>query len=1613
MDKKSTVKTPWLGPLLYSDDVLADEMFKHIRERYPSLIGVWIDSLYQQQSYAEKCFISLRGLFETLSQVVGLICAGIYLQDQNDKTEDPLLHKSIHDQFARLSMPSTGTWIHLITKILDYYQDSSRRNTFPIPKLLDDIRSVVMPEKGYEYVLYKSSNNVIGRDKSYFDGRVLFVGVNLRNIIHHDKIRNHHIFEHIYPFYRDILLRTLRAFEFLDRDYFRLVRINREKGRIDELHGRWENSQPLSPNHPLYQQADDSILYLYDTERNRYLPLHPFFLQITNYWDKQREFMLASLSEQQAWFIGRNGLYRFQEESFKQIRQMLATKQIQLAAIDWNRLEPDRFIQLAWELTRESLDTYKRKEKYLSGAYLRRDSLETELQQFLTGVDKLAMIVWGEGGMGKSAWLCDIANRYVLTSEQSKNEGTPSILPLFINGGTVRPAPALQGLLEVLKKSFMVREDNSLRKIEDFFDKIDTLMNQHDEKMPKQVLLIVDAINESDTGSRFFTELYDLVKSCADATGRIRYPWLKIIYSTRPVNYHKGTAFGRQLSSLLPDESLFYRTNTEVDTTFDKWQVMPYVRVPPYKPTEMVEAFRLYAHSNQYNYLNRFDNSTLDRKIAPYQAVLTQPILLRFFTDLLNSNEGADPALGLNGHNLFQEYYHYLIGPIPTTYSHVAECMDRICQQMISQNRNFLLTDEIIKIRQLFNERGQKIVWYHNPIEELLHHRNVLGETQRLLVSAAGLPAQTITAYQFTYQKFGEYTFARYFEQCYGPVTPDLFYQLLTTACTLIEYNEGLVWYGTPLWESGRITELLYRAVPEPAERYFSVLTNLMLEEWVNLRNRNTTADVKAAHVDNWCDRMRKWVFQAKNPLLAESDFAVIFYKKAAAVLADWAELELAYDFIMVQLRGMFAALPIDETSAFFWIDEARRTTKAGQLYKAVKLYKQVQTALLQLPAQPQFEFTINHQVFLFHIHTSLGQLYQRMHNFDPARQELGLADDLATEIYHHSGAGEVQRALKAWALGNLSTYFKDMFDFSQALHYNQEQLIILELLDSTDYLPEQATAYYQRAQLFGLQKNRKERAACLPPMQLAIDRARVALPRSNRVRKLELAYNLLVAKTGDTTTADESLQKAETLFRQAGGMDTTDSDILEYGGQLAELRGGQADFSDEAITHFEQAIECWKKAETLIPGDWSVVLHRINALWQLAWAYKNAGSFFEAPTLQLEVKRLLQQVENKQALPMTAKVKLLEVYLNLCSSMSLFDNADKDSISKLVRNWLDQLVIKSDKLLNDLLLAMPSKDHLLLLQCDFQTVRASILYRREQIIPALKLTLEAIDQKKALQEKATIQEYRYALAIGLGVDHCQAGVIYGKRLAPQNIEEAELNFLKADNHLREGVIGLMEQYKFLTSQEVVSEQVIETLIYGLLALSTQEQIRRQRELAKKNIMLALSIIPQAGLGVSHEVRARWRVECLLALGDFYSEENPESTLECYQQAIDVQKSIMLRISWSYEQAMFLMVLYTWIMNFLLNSGRRSEVVEFCDREYQWVKEAFLFPKKQPWKTSNILVRIILLPLKQMKMKDLLYMSLELYREAALKEVDLRTNWKSRLLYRILFRKIFKLNRYR
>jgi hypothetical protein len=236
--------------------------------------------------------------------------------------------------------------------------------------------------------------------------------------------------------------------------------------------------------------------------------------------------------------------------------------------LTWTQLQ-----DLAHDITGVRMATVRNR-KYASSRYVERAAAAAALDRFLKS-DRRCFVLAGKSAVGKTNFLLALADALGERDD---------VCLLMYDGGQIRSDGSLTALISA---DFDNRLKLPERRIDNIWPEI-AAINGIEEH---QVLLVVDALNESPAARKLLGQVDDLVAT--------PWPWLKIVVSSRPETW-RTIKQGVKLT-----EDLYFRTDEGPATT----EPFSYsVQLEPFTDAELAAAYTKYCTADAFNIATPFES---------------------------------------------------------------------------------------------------------------------------------------------------------------------------------------------------------------------------------------------------------------------------------------------------------------------------------------------------------------------------------------------------------------------------------------------------------------------------------------------------------------------------------------------------------------------------------------------------------------------------------------------------------------------------------------------------------------------------------------------------------------------------------------------------------------------------------------------------------------------------------------------------------------------------------------------------------------------------------------------------------------------------------------------
>lgn len=275
----------------------------------------------------------------------------------------------------------------------------------------------------------------------------------------------------------------------------------------------------------------------------------------------------------------------------------------------------DGFRSFINELTSIAIENHSSSRKYNSDVYVKR-ACDEYVDEFMNS-DKTTMLVTAEAGVGKTNFLCHIAEKLI-------NDGEKFAV-YFFNGASLTAVSdgsgGAQNLFRYLERECL--EDGSFQGSAGFLRYIDS----HNENKTGLVL-IVDAVNEA-------YDVISILEEIDHITSGEYYPWLKIIASIRETGYRILENYAvNNLGKALP----FQTGDSRLDRYFsvvDDGKTQYELKIKNWNFIQVSDAYNVYRslyHATDAPEFSEFSVSM--------QSVLSNPLNMRLYFETYSSQKG-------------------------------------------------------------------------------------------------------------------------------------------------------------------------------------------------------------------------------------------------------------------------------------------------------------------------------------------------------------------------------------------------------------------------------------------------------------------------------------------------------------------------------------------------------------------------------------------------------------------------------------------------------------------------------------------------------------------------------------------------------------------------------------------------------------------------------------------------------------------------------------------------------------------------------------------------------------------------------------------------------------
>lgn len=523
---------------------------------------------------------------------------------------------------------------------------------------------------------------------------------------------------------------VLEQFDFLQR--YDLIRVVGQRGEEYEYE-RFTGQEITTRSERLRGQRKDEKLrpgWFYLSRQDRsVLQLHPLFI----FWTDGEESKQAGDRRQDAAVYDRL-LKEAVEYVAVVVQQMVEKRDTDLLAqfrdllfynIEHVKMARKRTV-LSWEalqraakeLTAEQMGAVR--EKYQRALYLQRNETFGKLQEFLSS-EKGCFVLTGKSGVGKSNFVLSLTDEFADQQD---------LCLLMYNGARLSvPDKMVQAISQDLARYLTLEGEAAV----DLFAELE----QQGKMAGKTLLLVFDAINENLDGKALLQQIDQMV-------GEMRYPWLKVVITSRPQAW-RTLKRGLRLA-----DDRYFRERGK-DECWVELEGFTYAEEVQLKPFDWEELPKVYA-----NYQKTYRLQTPYESLpAQLRSVLCDPLMLRLVARI---HQGQSIPNHVQISDIYEQYVQVLVATERLTEGDLFFLEQEIVPLMIAegQYRNKLTATRAQRTR---TQDGR-------PLWELIRSDDTLSNGQPVnagymrLADAEILVAQgPPTDYEiaFKYERFYDY----------------------------------------------------------------------------------------------------------------------------------------------------------------------------------------------------------------------------------------------------------------------------------------------------------------------------------------------------------------------------------------------------------------------------------------------------------------------------------------------------------------------------------------------------------------------------------------------------------------------------------------------------------------------------------------------------------------------------------------------------------------------------------------------------------------------------------------------------------------------------------------
>jgi hypothetical protein len=683
-------------------DLTDDELDQLVKTEFPYPIAVNYRRLLEIEEWEKKTRYCLE-VFEFGLRAIALGLLSQYCIRDLDQVSDPTLDRLL---WYKLAKPSTGQWVELLFLGLRAY--GGRRDLIFMSELYDLYWDTLREPHQYR----KGARGPFQRL------------VEIRNAVVHyrvlprDESEWKALGEEAMGYFRDIL----RRFGFLQ--HYDMIRILGRQGN-EYIYERF-TGQAISRHHgPL--EGETSVLredwFYLRRQDGSVLALHPLLL----FWFEE---MRSAEDEQKDAAVFTCLLKKTVEYVATVAREEVTKSDPDLVSLFWDMLEsirerisePHRRAEFSWEGLREAAMALTMdlmgatRQKYRRDLYMQREEVFLEFEQFLAS-DQVCFVLTGKSGVGKSNFVLSLIDECA---------GRQDISFLMYNGARLEIATTAQRKIGEDLSRFLSLDGGTP---EDLFAKLD----QQAEMDGKTLVIVFDAINENPDGRTLLRRIDQMV-------GKARYPWLKIIITSRP---HTWRTLKRGLSLA---EDLYYRKGGSEDYWVELEDFV--IQMEPFPRKELSVVYE------KYRKAFGLKTEYKDLKSA-IREVLRDPLILRLVAEI-HHDETIPERIQLS--DIYDQYVQTLLKSDRLYEEDIVLLEQELVPMMIAEGHyaNRITAEQVHRA----NTRDGRPLWELIRSDDPLSPGRKINDSYLRLVDTEILTEQgTPTDYEisFKFERFYDY----------------------------------------------------------------------------------------------------------------------------------------------------------------------------------------------------------------------------------------------------------------------------------------------------------------------------------------------------------------------------------------------------------------------------------------------------------------------------------------------------------------------------------------------------------------------------------------------------------------------------------------------------------------------------------------------------------------------------------------------------------------------------------------------------------------------------------------------------------------------------------------